>query len=523
MGRWIKKHKGLFIFLCIFTTVVVSIVFLVVQAQKASKMLLDAMTRDETAQIERRDLVEAVSATGTVISCESKSVSAIVSGANVENILVEVGDEVKQGDLICVLDSSKLQRSLEIAQLNLDATTNSLNATLSAANRQYNDAVNSQNYTEAMQGISLADAERNFLTVQTKLNEYGDSYLSAKDRVERLEEIKGLALDDPTQVAENYELIANRVADYNTQYESAITIETFIPELELWKATRDANYEVYIGYANTAYAPAKSAYETAQLSANNAKSVSASAVSAAAAGISSAQNNKNVGTLSAQQQIDELKDQIENCNVYSPINGIVTTVSITNDSTYIAGTPIVMLEDVSNYEVSTEVDEYDINKIKVGQEVVIKTNGTGDVELKGKVKSVAPRATTSMAGLGAGKVTYRVVVSIESPCDELRLDMTAKLSIVINKTENTITVPYESVLTDNDGNKYVQIQTDEVDELGKPKTKDVTVTTGIESDYYVEITGGDIAEGMTVVVPRSGDGAFDIYKILEEQGALSGF
>ena len=47
-----------------------------------------------------------------------------------------------------------------------------------------------------------------------------------------------------------------------------------------------------------------------------------------------------------------------------------------------------------NFVVRLSVDEYDISKIEIGQAVQIRTNGTGDLELEGKVVSIAPHATT---------------------------------------------------------------------------------------------------------------------------------
>ena len=42
---------------------------------------------------------------------------------------------------------------------------------------------------------------------------------------------------------------------------------------------------------------------------------------------------------------------------------------------------IVTIEDDSSYEIETQIDEYDIGKIALGQRVVVKTNATDDEEL----------------------------------------------------------------------------------------------------------------------------------------------
>lgn len=221
------------------------------------------------------------------------------------------------------------------------------------------------------------------------------------------------------------------------------------------------------------------------------------------------------------------------------------------------------IEDISSYEVTVEIDEYDISKIKEGQRVAIKTNGTGDLELEGKVLSIAPRAT------GGSSVTYTVKVSIDTPCEDLRMDMTAKLSIIISSRENVLTVPYAAVQTAEDGSFYVEVVDEsagaasgEADGSSQPAGQDrpdgsvepagqdqplgsggpglpaapggnaalpdslptrrVPVTKGIESDYYVEISGEGIVEGLEVIVPAD-NSLENLNDLMLQMGPMGGF
>ena len=69
--------------------------------------------------------------------------------------------------------------------------------------------------------------------------------------------------------------------------------------------------------------------------------------------------------------------------------------------------------------------------------------------------------------------------------------MTAKASIVKDAVYDVLTVPYDCVTTDEDGNSYVNI-----DQNGE-KTQ-IPVTVGMQSDYYVEISGDGIDENTNV-------------------------
>ena len=87
---------------------------------------------------------------------------------------------------------------------------------------------------------------------------------------------------------------------------------------------------------------------------------------------------------------------------------------------------------------------------------------------------------------------------MEEPDERLRLDMSASLSIVIEEHEDVLTVPYNAVWTDNDGNSFVTV----VD--GEDST-DVAVEVVMESNYYTEISASDIKEGDMVEIVDDSD------------------
>ena len=70
--------------------------------------------------------------------------------------------------------------------------------------------------------------------------------------------------------------------------------------------------------------------------------------------------------------------------------------------------------------------------------------------------------------------------------------MTAKASVILDSVANVLSVPYDCIQQDDKGKDFVAV-------VNKDGTKkNVYVTTGLESDYYVEIKGEGLKEGMTV-------------------------
>ena len=325
--------------------------------------------------------------------------------------------------------------------------------------------------------------------------------------------------------------------------------------------------------AEAAYQQAKAAYEAAQATEESKKSIYDSKVknveslydafnqtvrnaddskrnndSAVASRVDSVKNSKlsaSTATLSDSRNIESLEEKIEGCVVSSTIGGIVTKVDVTAGDLY-AGGAMVTVENTSAYEVSAQIDEYDISKIKEGQEVVIKTNGTGTLELKGTVKSIAPHATasTNLQGNSSG-VKYEVRVNVLTPCEDLKLDMTAKIEIICEKSEGVLAVPTEAIQEDEDGNFFVEIldkgepidtskMLTDPESISKEDTEklqsgeknyeshNVYITKGLEGDYYTEISGEGLEAGMRIVVPNNG--AFsDISQYMDEAGAMGGF
>jgi len=569
MGSWIKRHKGLFIFLCIFTTFVLLIVGVVACSINMSKKVLEQLTANETVVVERRDLVESISASGTIVSSDSAIITAGVSGVEVKEVYVELGDWVEAGTLICTLDSSKIEDNLAIAQANLAATEQSLAFSVASAQRTYNDAVNSQNQANANAQITAADAERNLALANESYSaactSYNNVYNEYNPVINTINEIinydqnvrnqqktlEGTITSLTNQIATLKEThkdlhegdngYTEYIADL-TSLEGELTTAsagvdatlmgkvnsviakcgsvnyTSNDELNLAKGKLESSINSARISKDSSYnqlCSAQASYNSASTNANTPSS--GTTVANARDNLTNAQTQAEIGTLSAEQQIASYEEQIEKCAVYAPISGVVTAVNCKAGDTY-AGAAIVTVENTTVYDVETYISEYDIGKIKVGQEVVVKTNGTGDLELEGVVKSIAPRATASASG-----VSYKVIVQINTECDGLRLDMTAKLSIILNKAENVITVPYESVQTDDDGNTYVEISKGKNEATGIEEKEKVYVTTGVESAYYIEITSGAITEGSEVIVPRSEFEGMDIYSLLEEEGALGGY
>ncbi|MCR5311679.1 MAG: HlyD family efflux transporter periplasmic adaptor subunit [Lachnospiraceae bacterium] len=611
MKKFLKKHRKLIIGLCVTAVVIVGgWIWLKNASRKALDRLQTATI--ETAKVERRNLVSVVSATGKVTSNDSKSLAPAVSGVKISELNVSVGDYVKAGDVLLVLDSSKIEDNLEIANKNLETSQKSADLSINSAKRRVNEAQTSSKASEQKIADQISQTESNLnklkdlrdqalnlyknalasrQTIEAKYNPVAQAYnnkyalettISASDaaiasanQVITAETANIAAADsqittangniataeaalaiDPndaaaaqlksdneaikataeaaktaaqakktaaeaakteaeTKKAEAQAALPGATTAFETAEATYGSLTSLSTALEAAKSAESAQLANYNSYA-TQYDSSESSLESLRKSGEDTARANASTIASTKDSLKSAELSAANGSEQVKQQIAAYEEQLDACTVTAPFDGVITAVNYEVGDTY-AGVALMTIEDVSRYVVTTEIDEYDIGKIKKGQSVVIKTNGTGEEKLDGTVISVAPKATQSMSG----GVTYTVKVSIDTKNDMLRLDMTAKLSIILDSAEGVLTVPYDSVLTDDEGLTYVEV-VDGRDEKNGLITHRVDVKVGTSSDYYVEVESAELTEGTEVNVIREDSSVFDFSRFFSRSGPMGG-
>ena len=99
IGGFVKKHKLLTVLLVLI--LIAAIVAGVIWRGKSKKPQMQAMTI-ETARIEKMDLTNSVSVTGTLATANGKTASTTLKDIKVTKVYVEVGDEVLEGEVTYV-------------------------------------------------------------------------------------------------------------------------------------------------------------------------------------------------------------------------------------------------------------------------------------------------------------------------------------------------------------------------------------------------------------------------------------
>jgi len=250
------------------------------------------------------------------------------------------------------------------------------------------------------------------------------------------------------------------------------------------KRTRERNAELFSKnlIAKSDFDTADTNYETAKASVNAAKA----AVGQADAALKNTQIN------------------LAYTRIESPVGGTVVSRNVDVGQTVAASfqtpTLFTIAQDLTKMQIDTSVDEADIGRVKVGQEVEFTVDAYADTTFKGKVGQVriAPITVQNV-------VTYDVVITVDNPDIKLKPGMTANVSIIIAEKKDILRIPNAALRFRPSGMaKTKQPQKGAgvwILEKGKPKRLPVNI--GIGDGNFTELVAGELREGQDVITEET--------------------
>ena len=485
--------------------------FVIRPIQSAGQQLTNALYT--TAAVERQDLTVTVNGTATVEPADAYRVTSLVRG-EILDAPFEEGDTVAEGDLLFSFDSSDVQTSIQRAQLSVDR-----------AQLTYDDALDTVEITANGDGV-----------VQTLYVDEGDT-VAAGSPVADIVDRDTVTLKVPfhSQAAQQFTVgqaatltvdgYADRLSGTVTEISGADTVAAGGALVRM--VTLEARNPGAITSSNTGSAtvgdyactqPGTYTYrtETTVTAGNTGDVVSLSVREGdrvgdgqllctleSATSLESARLSLEDARLSLQSAIDSLDDY----TITSPISGTVIEKNYkagdTLDSTS-TGEYLAVIYDMSYLQFDMQVDEMYIGRIQVGQSVTITADALTGQTFTGTVSKVNINGTTS-----GGVTSYPVTVVIDQPGDLLP-GMNITADILVDQVDGALVVPVGAV---NRGN-YILVPGEGA--IGKDgsidpsKLEQVPVTLGENDDSYIEITGGELQEGDTIVIEQTYSSIWDM-------------
>lgn len=359
-----------------------------------------------TARVERGNLRNTVTATGTLQAVTTVQVGSQASGT-ISALYVDFNSKVRKGQVIAQLDPAVSKAQVDQARANLQQAIATLQQARAAV-------VNSRAGVSDAQARNLAAGS----TVQN--NQAGVSGAQANLAVLKAQQDDALS--------------------YLKQQESLLKSGVI--------GQRD--YDV----AQTAYRSAQARYDQAAAQLNQAI---LSEQSSSGAGIAQAQAQVQQSQAQVQQsqaQVQQAQAQVQQAEaalrlaevnlahttIASPIDGIVVSRDVNVGQTVAASlsapTLFTIAKDLTQMQVIANIDQADIGLVEQAKSVKFSVDAFPGKDFDGKIQQMRlnPQNVQNV-------VTYNVVIDVSNPEQKLKPGMTANLTITIDERNNVLKVP----------------------------------------------------------------------------------
>lgn len=140
-------------------------------------------------------------------------------------------------------------------------------------------------------------------------------------------------------------------------------------------------------------------------------------------------------------------------------DGVIVSVGALAGQMLEMGTPCAVMAYDRDIQVRIAIREKDLRVLRQGMAVRVSGDGLQQMSYEGTLTEIASAARTDLSG---GTVVEGVVTIPEGKVDSsFRLGLTAKAAVVISVTEEGLVIPYDAVISDENGS-YVYLAEDGV-------------------------------------------------------------
>ena len=444
----------------------------------------------------KRDISNTLSGTGTLNPANTYNVKSLVAG-KVLTSTIEEGDIVEEGDVLYTVDSSDAATKVEQASI-----------ALQQAQRSYDKTADRQNVRAEVAGVvsSLKVAKGDEVTS-------GQEVAVIRDSSRMTLQLEFPAADAATfSVGQTAEVTLDGTFETLTGTVTAVTGTDALSTGNL--LTRTVTIAVRnAGGLTTAQAATATINGVSCIAAKNFEYQAERTLTTLTAGTVTAINVKEGGTVnkddivlqisgedlteavqsaaeslrSAELNMDNLQEAMNNYTITSPISGTVIEKNAKTGDALASGADLCTIYDLSYLVMVINVDELQVSSLSVGQSVQVTADAVPDKTYTGTVTRVSMKGNSS-----GGTTTYPVTVRIDE-IDGLRPGMNANAEIVVAEAKNTLSVPNAAVVRGG----YVLVTEDSPSAVNADPgmiAPDgyvyVPVKTGVSDDSYTQIISG---------------------------------
>lgn len=205
----------------------------------------------------------------------------------------------------------------------------------------------------------------------------------------------------------------------------------------------------------------------------------------------------------ARAILEEAEKNLSKTRVYSPLDGLVTSLDIKvgetaiSSTTNVPGSSLMTIANPASINTEVNVDEADIANIAVGQEAEIVAIAYPDQPMKGVVESIAISAKQPT---GSQSLSFVVKIAFtDTGSVVLRPGMSCRAEIFTSSDESVLAVPIQALQIEEDRSTGRKDYT--VFRYDNGVAREAAVQVGIADDTYQEIRAGLSAGDRIIVSP----------------------
>lgn len=534
-GKKIRRKQ----IVALIALVLIVIVVIAVRSRQTGNMPVSI----QTDTVKRGTVLSSVSGNGVLQPLTTVDVKSNVGGQVVE-LMVDEGDHVKAGQIIAKIDpadslsglnqanadysSSKAKvdqarYALSMQRIQTEANIISAQQALESNKQKLSQAQQQADVQPKLTAEAISQAQSSMESAQATLDQTKSALIPQK-----LASIKASYDQAKASYEQSQKNVIRQRALLEKGFVAKSVVDTAEEQFSLAKAqldnakskkdTVEDDCAQDMKSAQAKVAQAKSALASAQanrmqddlkrkdLAASRAALKQAVAALASAQASSYQDQMKGEDILQTQAQlaksqaaVDNAKTQVGYTTIIAPRSGVVVKKYVEIGSIVTAGRQaigggsgsgitIVEIADISKMRVVVDVDETDVNKITMDQEVDVSVDACPDELFPGKVIKIAPKAEVN-----SNVTTVPVTVELDETDSRLKPEMNATCDFVIARKENALYVPVEAV-SQTDTSMEVTVIKDKIQIVRK-------VEVGLAGDDSCEIIKG-LKEGEVVVIPE---------------------
>jgi HlyD family secretion protein len=454
-NKWSRKK---IISLSIVGLVIIAIVTGTVIIAKNYTSKSSSTSAQRTTKVTKGNIEVSITGSGTVTSANTSDLMSNVAG-KITKAYANEGDTVKKGDLLYEIDDTD-------AQLNIQKIENSISqAELSASNSEkgYNNLIITAPFSgritdiRAEEGENVNNGMSLFTIIQTsKLTlsvPFSTTYIpnikvgqKAQVHVQELmDTVEGVvtAIGDNAYTASNGGTVKN--VEVTVSNPGSLTDSmTASVDISTGSGLESGSQVCTFAYANkkTVTAATSGEFSSVKIKDNDYVNKGDVLINIKNDDLQVTSKTNSLKMMDLENQLTAAKKTLEDYKVYAPFDGTISAVTAKQGDSLERGGALLSIRDFNQMQFTISVDELDISKVEVGQDVSVTVDALTDTTkspLSGKVIYKAMEGTSSN-----GVATYNVTIKINET-ENLLAGMNANATIILNKAENALVVPVEAV------------------------------------------------------------------------------